>query len=119
LENIFSNPVVLKVQNGTQRSDVNLCLSCRMALHIQSAQSSNEVLLCSASGQPPLRISEPVGKCSGYLDKNQPTLYDLRDIAWTLMTDKGGRSLGFHSPEELRERNESKGEPPSVPGFGR
>lgn len=116
MENIYHNPVVLKVENGTQRSDVNLCLSCRAALHVRAAQSSNEFLLCSASGNPPMRLREPVGQCSHYQDKSKPSLYDMREVAWLVMTDKGGRSIGFLSPEELRQREQDS--PPAAPAHG-
>jgi hypothetical protein len=102
---ISQNPVVLKVLNGTQRSDVHLCQSCRGALHIKASQSSAEILICLQSPPPHLRITQPVGQCTGYLDRTKPTLWDMQQIAWQLMTDKGGRKIGFLSPEEMQQRN--------------
>ena len=49
MQNLWQNPVVLKVHNGTQRSDVHLCSTCRYGLHIQSAVSGNETLRCNAT----------------------------------------------------------------------
>ena len=112
MENVASNPLVLRVQEGTQRGDVNLCSTCRLALHIKAAQSGAETLICLASPPPHLRITQPVGRCTGYLDRTQPTLWDMQQIAWQLMTDKGGRKIGFLSPEEFENRRNS---PPSAP----
>lgn len=113
MDNIFLNPLVAKVQNGTLRSDVNLCLSCRLAVHTQSALSNSETMLCTAVYGAPRSMREPVARCSAYLDKSKPTLNDMHEVAWLVMTDKGGRKIGFLSPEELRERRE--GGPPTGP----
>lgn len=106
MENIFQNAVVLKVQDGTQRGDTNLCLSCRNAHHVQSSRSGAESLICLATPPPGLRIIEPVGRCTAYLDRSKPTLWDMQQIAWQLMTDKGGRKIGFLSPEEMQQRQQ-------------
>jgi hypothetical protein len=118
VENIYQNPVVLKVHNGTRRSDINLCSSCRYGFHTKASLSGNELVLCMAVN-PAMRVPEPLAECSTYLDRTQPTLHDMQEIAWSLMTDKGGRKLGFLSPEELRKRDgASYGQPASLPGFG-
>lgn len=117
MDNIYQNPLVMKIHNGTRRSDVNLCLTCRQALHIQSSVSNKEQIRCNAT--TPFRILEPVYRCTGYLDRTKPTLMDMQEIAWTLHTDKGGRSIGFMSPEDLRRRGEGPNQVPAAnPGFG-
>lgn len=113
MENIHLNSVVLKVHNGTQNSGGSLCLTCRNALHIEASRSGAETLVCLATPPPGIRITEPVGRCTGYLDRSKPTLWDMQQIAWQLMTDKGGRKIGFCSPEEMQRR--SGGQPPSQP----
>jgi hypothetical protein len=115
MENIYQNPVVLKVINGTRHGGTNLCLTCRNALHMQSAVTGKERILCNATQR--FEVLEPVARCTGYLDRTKPTLMDMQEIAWSLQTDKGGRSIGFMSPEQLRERGVGTGTPPN-PGFG-
>lgn len=114
MDNIFQNPIVDKIHNGTLRSDVNLCLSCRLAVHTKSAVSGRETMTCQAVYSAPRTMTGPVGFCTAYLDRTKPTLQDMNEVAWLVMTDKGGRKIGFLSPEELRER--SSGAP--TPGHG-
>lgn len=116
MENVFQNPVVVKVHNGTMHSEVHLCSTCRWAFHARSSESGMEIVGCQAMGRP-IQIREKIGRCTHYLDRNHPTLDAMLDIAWSLMTDKGGRSLGFLSPEELRKRGEGTSQPPTIPGF--
>jgi hypothetical protein len=117
MEDIRQNPVVFKIHNGTRRSDTHLCRSCRWAVHMQSALSNKERILCNATHR--LEILEPVAHCSAYLDRTKPTLEEMQAIAWSLQTDKGGRTIGFMSPEDLRRRGDFNDCPPtSNPGFG-
>lgn len=102
MDNIYQNPVVFKIHNGTIRSDINLCLSCRHA-HRTIGISGRESILCNANYQ--YKVKEAIAHCSHYLNKNLPTLTDMQEIAWTLMTDKGGRKIGFQSPEQRRDQN--------------
>ena len=117
MDNVFQNPVVLKVHNGTLRGGSNLCLTCRYAHHSQSALSGKERILCTAMS-PAMPLNEPVARCSSYLDRSRPSLIDMQEIAWSLQTDKVGRSIGFLSPDDLRRRGEGWSQPPTAPGFG-
>ncbi len=111
MENIYQNLVVFKIHNGTQRSTVSLCVSCRLAHRYVGSQSGRETVRCNANYQHSIEMREPVGQCSVYQNKNLPTLADMNEIAWTLMTDKGGRKLGFQAPD----RRDGQGSP--VIGF--
>jgi hypothetical protein len=112
---IRSNPITLKVQNGTVRGDVNLCRSCRYALRKVGSITGSETVNCMAGHCGPL-IREPVAECSAYLDRCAHTLDEMMEIAWQLQTDKGGRKLGFLSPEQLRDRGEQR--PADTPRVG-
>lgn len=68
-----------------------------------SGKSGRETVLCNASYQNQVKITEPIAECSNHAEKNRPTLSDMNEIAWTLMTDKGGRKIGFQSPEQRRD----------------
>lgn len=101
MENIYSNNVVIKIHNGTMRSDVNLCLTCRNGM-VRTFASGEKQVVCMANYQHPLNMRQNVASCSAYFDKTSPTLDQMEQIAWTLMTDKGGRKLGFEPPERER-----------------
>lgn len=105
MENVYQNPLVLKIHNGTVQSDKSICPSCRHSQHMISAQTGRERMICQRYYNP-IEMREPIARCSQYSDKNAPTLSDMQDIAWTLMTDKGGRKIGFQSPEQ-REKGGS------------
>lgn len=94
---LYSNPIVLKIHDGTPRSDVNLCPSCRNA-HVMTEATGRKTVTCQAVYNQPRLIRNAVVSCSMYADRMQPTLSDMNEIAWTLMTDKGGRKLGFEPP---------------------
>jgi hypothetical protein len=108
MEDIYANPVVLKIHGGTPRGDRNLCSTCRQCQRTKGMNSGRETALCFASGSQPRRLSEPMVECSSYSDKRTPDLFSMKEIAWSLMTDKGGRKIGFLSPEQVRERTPSQ-----------
>lgn len=116
-DNIWTNPLVLKVNGGTPRSDENLCATCRNCHVSRGASTGRTTYRCYANYQHPVNLTEGMAQCSHYLDTRRPTLEQMQEIAWSLMTDKGGRKIGFLSPEELRARGRDNY--PSTPGFGR
>lgn len=105
MENIHQNPLVLKVLNGTMRSDTNLCLTCERLHHTIGAQTGHEALRCYANYDHPIRLQEPIASCTHYSNKNASSLTDMKEIAWTLMTDKGGRRVGFEPPDGEKRGN--------------
>lgn len=118
MENVHQNPIVFKIQNGTMRSDVDLCGNCRWAHRMRHANSGDAVTFCNAI-HGGLKIRGQIAQCSSHNDRTKPTLSDMQEIAWQLQTDKGGRTLGFHSPEQLRERRNGADTPapPTRVGF--
>lgn len=105
-EGLSKNNIVFKIQNATVRTDQpNLCSSCREALHTVGASSGRERIVCLASYNSPYVMTEPIAKCNTYRDKTKPSLDDMKDIAWSLQTDKGGKILGFKSPDQLRKES--------------
>lgn len=107
MENVYQNPVVFKIHNGTERSTINLCGSCCHAHRTVAAQTGEERVRCMVAYNAVVQIRGPIAKCNTYSDKNLPTLSDMNEIAWSLMTDKGGRKIGFQSPEQRRDRDGS------------
>lgn len=95
--------MVLKVHQGTVRSDVNLCPGCRFSFRTTGALTGRQTIVCNAL-HPPKQLREPIAQCSAFSDRTTPSLDQMEEIAWSLQTDKGGRSVGFLSPDETRQR---------------
>jgi hypothetical protein len=106
-DNIYTDNVVIKIQNGTVRSDKNMCSNCRYSHHTIGATTGRETVFCVAVYNHTIRLTEPVAKCNLHSDKTTPTLEQMNDIAWTLMTNKQ-KVLGFLSPEELKNKDVDK-----------
>jgi hypothetical protein len=102
LENIHANPVAMRVQNGTLRSDVDLCSTCRWAIRRQASASGwSEVRCDAAAGRV---VPEPVATCNRYLDAHRLSLGEMVQIAWVV--EAKGKTIGFLSPEEVAKRRD-------------
>ena len=104
---LYQNATVIKIQNGTDREDSNLCGSCRYSHIYTEAARGEKTVLCRYDR--PIQMRGPISACNKHSDKNRPSLDDMNEIAWQLQTNKGGRSLGFLSPEELKNRGRASG----------
>lgn len=82
----------IKVVGGTpNHSTRSLCLTCRRATVVRGQSLSSEIIRCHALE----RIMDfPVTDCDSYDDRAQPSLWDLKEIAWALVTDRRNR-IGF------------------------
>lgn len=109
MENVYQNPVVFKIHNGTQQSTANLCANCRHAHRTVGAHIGQESVRCLVAYNSVVTLRGPIAACNMHSDRNLPTLSDMQEIAWSLMTDKGGRKIGFQSPEQRRERDGPSG----------
>lgn len=106
-----------KILGGTLRGDEDLCRTCRFAHRMRRADTNREEVRCDANYSHPAILRGPVGECNRYNDARIPTLDMMQEIAWSLMTDRGGRKIGFHSPDQLRERGGSITSSPLKVGF--
>ena len=96
-----------KIHGGTpHHSAPSLCLSCRHAAITRGVRLGDEQIICAEKSAPYDRIRMHVVECSKFDDKRMPSLYDMRQIAWSLCTDLKGKSIGFLSPVEVRARKE-------------
>jgi hypothetical protein len=103
MEDLFSNSLVLKVLGGTVTSTDNMCATCRNAMIRVGAYSGRKSVSCSADYYHPIELREPVAQCNRYVDSRRPTIEQMKEIAWELMTNKGGSKIGFRSPDERRQ----------------
>lgn len=105
---VWHNPVVLKVLNGTLNGTENLCQTCRYAIITTEAQTNHKRTVCNVSF-PIVVVKRPLAQCNKYDDRTKPSLGDMMEIAWTLQTGSN-RKVGFLSPDELRERERRNGD---------
>lgn len=118
MQDVYNTGVVLKIHAGTEREDFNLCATCRNCHTYIEARTGEKNVRCFANYQHPLRLTGPIARCNLYSDATRPTLDQMQQIAWQLMTNKSNKAIGFLSPEELQLRGTAQA-PASLPGFGR
>lgn len=107
------NSIVLKVQQGTTKGTGSLCRTCRAA-HIVRGNNNQQLVTCGA-GNAPLRVRFDIAECNRYMSATQPSLYEMEEIAWRLVTKQAGRPMGFVNPAEFRKFEESEGRAPNGP----
>lgn len=93
--------IELKVHGGTPIHGTSLCNTCRRAHRIQGMADSQEIVLC-CGGSAEKRINFPVASCSLYDDQRVPSLYEMKEIAWQIVT-KPDRQIGFVSAKEFKQ----------------
>jgi len=76
--------ISITVRNGTAIGKESLCRTCRYA-HIQLGYSeSEEEVRCGYFGEQPRLVLFAVSRCSDYLSKLAPTLYEMEKIAFVI-----------------------------------
>jgi hypothetical protein len=112
MENIHINPIAQRIQDGTVFGGADLCASCRYSLRRTSSLTGRIETRCGAIVNNPL-VTTKIANCTAYLQKGSLSLQEMSDIAWVIET-KGGKHIGFLTPEELRRRQQfSESQPPS------
>src|ERR1043165_2600659 len=93
----------IKVRGGTVwEGDPVLGAPCRYATVIKGRSLREEIVECSQLADGHGRITFPVTRCTKYLHRNQPSLYEMESIAWVLRTDESRRHIGFVRARELQ-----------------
>lgn len=103
----YRDPIVFKLQGGTLQSNKNLCATCVNCHRFRGSLTQRESWRCQLSYNRPMVLVEPVGECNRYVDARLPTLDMMKEIAWEVETKRGGKVVGFLSPEDLRKRDGS------------
>ncbi len=97
---------LLKVFGGTRSpSAPRLCDSCSCGVVRRGASESDENVHCTVTeSDVPIRVVE----CSRYVDRSQPSLWDMRQIAWVLETDSKRQRIGFLPASEWEQKHEDE-----------
>ena len=104
MDDNFIDKVKNKVNGGTpDHRDLPLCVTCDSAQTMQGYSCSQNIVWCRHLER---QVPYPIYKCSAYTDKRQADIYDMKEIAWVLVTKKAGRDIGFISAKDYRKRKE-------------
>lgn len=97
----MATDIVNKIRNGTRSDSTDLCASCCKCVIRKGGRESDEARYCNEfMNQLRGRVSE----CSGYYNKNLPSIRDLRETAWILSTDKK-KEIGFQPYKKWKDNN--------------
>jgi hypothetical protein len=94
--------ITIKIKSGTPAGAQTLCTTCRWAHIVKGFCASQERICCRWLTYDPV-VSFPVSECSSYDDKRIPSVRDMEQIAWILLTKKTGRHIGFVTAKQFRE----------------
>lgn len=95
----------INIESGTKSDqDKDLCLSCKSVTYIQGHMEKEVIKHCTILGDV---VNFLVYNCTDYKNKAAVSLYDMREIAWVLRTDKH-QQIGFIRAKDFeRETKES------------
>jgi len=71
-----------------------MCDSCQSGVVRKGASESDEHIFCTHIN---CGVEIRVVECNQYQDRSQPSLWDMRQIAWVLQTDSKRQRIGFMS----------------------
>jgi len=96
----------IKVIQGTRSMGApRLCDSCANGVVTRGPADSEEFVYCSLMDR---RIEMQVTECNRYVDRAQPALWAMKEIAWVLEADSKRQKIGFVSAKEWRKLNKNE-----------
>ena len=96
----------LKVLGGTRSLGApRLCDTCQCGVVTRGAPDSDEDIFCTVTAR---RLARAVVECNRYVDRSQPSLWDMRQIAWVLDTDPKRQRMGFIRANEWETKHEDE-----------
>ena len=95
------NMVTVRIKSGTPKGAESLCNTCRWAHIVKGFLESQETVRCKWVSEDPC-VEFPVSQCNAYDDKRIPSLWDMQQIAWVLVTKSAGRSVGFVTAKRFK-----------------
>jgi hypothetical protein len=103
----------LKVHGGTRSSHApRLCDTCQSGVVTRGASDSDEHVHCMITQK---RMRSAVVECNRYVDRSQPSIWDMRQIAWILQTDSKRQRIGFIRAKDWEREHENEPMIPSQP----
>lgn len=95
--------------------DEHLCSNCKYRIVRRGTTLHEEENLCERWRKHELPFRK-ITYCSGFKHANVRPMYEYEAIAWSLLTDKKGNQIGFHSPKDAeRIQREGRGTAPVTP----
>ena len=96
----------IKVFQGTRSADApRLCDSCADGVVMRGPADSEEYVYCAVTQKTiPMRVTE----CNRYVDRAQPALWAMKEIAWVLEADSKRQKIGFITAKEWRKLNQNE-----------
>lgn len=101
-----------KVHGGTPTHFApSMCETCSSATIIRGETLDQEIVQCSVLGRgDDNRITFKVMHCNSYTDARLPSIYEMRQMAWEIRTDRA-KGIGFVSPRERAKDKEWRDDP--------
>ncbi len=92
----------VNIREGTAMHDgPSLCLSCKSALVVRGTTMRDEIVQCGQLYVRQNRVMFPVTFCTGYVNRNHPSILEMEETAWVLRSDRKTRQIGFVQPRKL------------------
>lgn len=96
----------IRVLNGTRSLHApRLCDTCQNGVVTRGSSESDEKVHCMVLRH---RVTQRIVECNQYVDRSQPSLWDMRQIAWVLQTDAKRQKIGFLRAKEWEQKHEDE-----------
>ena len=93
------------VKNGTPANTGSLCENCALGFVARGYGETELIVICK-SLYPERRIRFAVRACTGYVERNKPSIWDMEKIALVLDPVSLKRDIGFSREERARKGGE-------------
>lgn len=106
MDDDFVGTLKFKIKDGTTNSSKDLCQTCSNRFIRRGAIGSGEDLKMCKAFRDPQPVYGAIAECSGYFPANEPDLWNLKEIAWKIDTDKKTGKVGFISPKDWKRNSD-------------
>lgn len=85
----------------------SLCDTCKYATRVKNVGQNRVGIVCSQIRKfDEVSYVYPKDECGFWRDRNFVDLYDMKQVAWIVNTDKKNQ-IGFVSPKDLKDKDKS------------
>lgn len=100
----------IKISGGTVKDPKEtLCRTCSHGTYMRGLRDSQEVVKCSIFES---QVHFKVVDCNGFNSSAEPSLYDMKQIAWVLVTKEREGKFGFISGKQYKKEYKEEFEVP-------